>query len=78
MAPCPAAHPQYSQVWEYPPPLEWFSNQYDIKVGLESIIHLFADDSLFYMVSNLHNNNISSFKYLIQTSACNFQYSKNL
>ena len=19
-APCPAAHPQYSQVWEYPPP----------------------------------------------------------
>ena len=29
----------------------------DIKEGLESKISLFADDSLFYMVSNLHNTN---------------------
>ena len=29
----------------------------DIKEGLESKISLFADDSLFYMVSNLHSTN---------------------
>ena len=29
----------------------------DIKEGLESRMSLFADDSLFYMVSNLYNNN---------------------
>ena len=29
----------------------------DIKEGLESKISLFADDCLFYMVSNLHNTN---------------------
>ena len=29
----------------------------DIKEGLESKISLFVDDSLFYMVSNLHNTN---------------------